>query len=75
MIIFLISFWVVSGVLSYGMMFAYWQRAYPMLAEDFYWEDVASCFFTSLLGPIALLADIVFLIYGSRRGFQGFLWK
>ena len=57
-----ILFWVACGVLSHGMMLAYFQREWSMLAEESYKGDFISSLIPALFGPGGLAASVVFLI-------------
>ena len=53
--------WLGSAALSYGIMFAYFQRKWPTLADEDYRSDMGGTAGFSLLGgPIALLVSIFF---------------
>lgn len=67
--------WIVCGVLSFGLSFAYFQRAYPMFAEAVYRTDWIESFVCGLFGPIGLLATFFFIKLVSLNGYQGFKWK
>ena len=60
MLVLFILFWVVCSVLSYGFLFGYFQRKYPLLTDDDYWEDMLFSFLCGIFGPSALLV-IIFL--------------
>lgn len=68
----LIISWIICGILSHGLGFAYWQRAYSILARDDYWLDWVSSVAISMFGPFALISNIIFIFYTSERGYQGF---
>lgn len=62
--------YIVSGVLSYGAIFGYFQNKYSRIAKDVYKEDRYNALIISLLGPIGLL-----VIYTSPDGVKyGFKW-
>jgi len=66
-IIFII-FWVICGVIHYGVVFAYLQKEYPFIAENNLKADRRFALVTSLFGPIALIVDA---ISGSfKHGFR-----
>lgn len=46
-------FWLACSVLSYGVLFAYFQR--PCIANDYYFSNMWRCALLSLLGPILLV--------------------
>ena len=50
--------WVVCGVLSYGLNFAFFQRKFPTLADEEYARDLRFAVITSFLGPVALFANL-----------------
>lgn len=69
----LILLWVVCGALSYGLMFAFFQRGFIGIADYTYWADFRVAFIPALTGPIALAATLYFL---SRNTFKhGFKFK
>lgn len=67
--------WAICGFLSFGLQFAYYQRAYPTLAKEYRSNDLLFCFLTSLFGPIALVSNLLFINFVSNYGYQGFKWK
>ena len=65
--------------LSYGLMLAYFQRQYPLVAKKAWRVDMISMGAMSLFGgPIALVVGHIFLffVFSSRPGYKhGFmLW-
>lgn len=67
--------WVMCGILHYGLMFAYWQRAYPLSAKDNYDSDRFFSLIGSILGPMTLVAGLIFISTASMKGYQGFKFK
>jgi len=62
-------FWVICGVISYGLDFAYFQRKYPSLAEQDYKRDIRMCIFFAIFGPINLIEIILMrndYLYGLK---------
>jgi len=70
MVLFILG-WLLCGILNYGLMFAYWQREFPSLAEDAYEEDRMHSLVSSLAGPCALIA----CLYHTEFGKHGFKFK
>ena len=56
--------YVAIGVLTYGLMFAYWQREWPSLAKEDYQSDLVK----SLVGFVLWPASLLFL--ALRGGFR-----
>lgn len=65
---YLIIVWIICGVISYGINFAYYQRKWPSIAQEGYREDMIFCAGISLLGPANLLGSIV--LFWHRNGFR-----
>ena len=63
-----VAIWAGCGILAYGLMFAYFQRAYPTLAEDGYREDRNFSTILGFGGPLSLISAALFLRFISRRG-------
>lgn len=61
-------FWVVCGVISYGLSFAFFQREYPVVAEEFYAEQMRMCLPDLVFGPCALLASV--MVFGIKHGLK-----
>ena len=72
MVYLLVLFWIICGVASYGLMFAFFQRKYKSLAEEDYKKDRLEFFLLSLSGPINLIA-VLYIIY--NYGFYGFKFR
>jgi len=66
-----IALWVICGVLSYGITFAFYQKQFPTIAKEHY--DAHKSFATkmAMFGPINLLAALI--VYGGYK--HGFKWK
>ena len=66
----LILGWLCCSVLSAGTSFAYFQGAYPTIAEETYGSDLAlAILFGLLFGPFGLLIGAVF------SGFWTYGWR
>lgn len=50
-----IIFYIICGILSYGFLFAYFQREYPTIAKKKFGRDSVFAHIMALFGPIALL--------------------
>lgn len=59
-------FYVICGVLTYGLTIAHFQKAYPSIAKETYHDDVHFARLISLLGPGSLLGFMLF------KGFKSF---
>lgn len=62
----LLLIWIVSGILSYGYLLAWYQKRWPLLAHRGYREDVSLCLLYGLFGPISLL--MVWITRAYRYG-------
>lgn len=62
--------WIACAILNFGIMFAFFQRKWPILAEEDYQRDYAMCAIFSILGPISLLISLV-----TRTCGYGLKWK
>ena len=68
--VFFALFWLACGVIDYGLIFAYFQREYPSLAE----EDYCKHIFNALLGiPFGLAALLSSCTLGYYK--HGFKWR
>jgi hypothetical protein len=66
--------WLATATWSYGALYGYFQRAYPMLAE----ADRRSDRITALLGivpVVGFLTTLLFFTVSNSRGFQGLKFK
>ena len=59
--------WLISGILNWGLMYAYFSREYPSI-----YEARTSHIFFTVLGPMALLGTVAFLctVNGIRDAFK-----
>jgi hypothetical protein len=55
----LITFYLACAVLDYGLMFAYWQRKYPLSAERDRGKDRRRALGTVWLGPFSLIHTLL----------------
>ena len=60
--------WFICGFFGYGFSFACFQRRYPTIAKDKYWEDFFFSLFIFIVGPAGLFA--VFMDKGYNYGFK-----
>ena len=62
--------WLLCSFLAYGIMFAYFQREFPTLAEEGYRHDMGtSLLIARVFGPLALL--VYFCLSGfCEHGFK-----
>jgi hypothetical protein len=64
--------WLVSGVFSWGIAFAYFQREYPLLAQEDYRRDLRMCALGSMLGGPASLMSSLTTSRFCKHGFKLF---
>lgn len=57
-------FWIISAIFVYGFTFAYFQKEWPSIATELYYEDVEVAITMAVFGPIGLL---VLLATGSMK--------
>ncbi len=66
--IYVVSY-ITSAITIFGMEFADFQRRFPLLADEEYWDDVGTCAFLAMLGaiigPLGVL--ISFLLNGCAK--------
>ena len=70
-IIILLTIWIVCGIITYSIAFAWFQGELPTLSERYYREDMGCAILVGILGPVALI--LVFLVSGLAE--HGFKWK
>ena len=68
MLVLFILFWIICSMLSYGFSFGYFQRKYPVLTDDDYWEDMLFSFPYGILGPTALF--VIIFLKGYKYGLK-----
>jgi len=68
MLILLLAVWVICGVLEYGLCFGFFQREYPILAEEDRGDDKRRAFIAAMSGPIGLLSSLLLGHY--KHGFK-----
>jgi hypothetical protein len=51
--------WLLFSVISYGMMFAYCQRHFPTIADEWYREDMSMSIWCACFGPIGFISVII----------------
>jgi len=64
------AFWILCGVLDYGIMLAYFQREFPVIAEFMFEEDRRDSISFFALGPISLADDLL-----SGYGKHGLMFR
>ncbi len=64
------TLWIACGVLTYGLMLAYQQREFPLIAATDYVSDVLFAVLFGALGPFGLFAAL--FCGGTRHGVK---WK
>jgi len=55
-LIILVVFWIICGIIDYGIFFAYFQREYPRISKERYNGDRLNAVFAFFMGPIGLFA-------------------
>lgn len=61
--------WVACAIPNYGMLFAYFQRKFTLIAEEYYVNDMVFSIVVSLVfGPFGLVATLISRFY--RHGFK-----
>lgn len=56
--------WIISGILSYGIGFAYSQRHYPSVAKEEYKHDLIYALLVGLVfGPVGLVMELLLKQY------------
>jgi hypothetical protein len=71
MTILIVLGWFACGVLSYGWIFAYFQRRFATIADSNYYEDLLTSLFGLLFGPVGLVACLFsFSLMNNGRPFQ-----
>lgn len=63
--------WMACGVVGYGITLAYFQRKFPSIAEQHYWDDVTFALLIGAVGPIGLGVSLA----RSNKLKYGFKWK
>lgn len=59
--------WLISGVLTYGILFAFFQRRYPLISERDYKIDMTISFAMGLLlGPVGLGCVLIAVKYNKH---------
>jgi uncharacterized membrane protein YqhA len=63
-----LGLWAIQSFLAYGIMFAYWQRRFPTIADDNYHEDMIISLVCGLV-PCSLIVDLFWI---ASHGYYGF---
>ena len=66
MIYLLIILYIIGGVLTYGLNFAYMQKEFPTLAKEHKNKDRIESIILGLLWPIGLFAIILMIIESDK---------
>jgi len=61
-----VVFWIVCGILAYGLFLAYNQKEWPSIAEKGYEKDRMDAIGGALAGPFGLWAALA--VYGTKHG-------
>jgi len=64
-----LTFWFTCGFISGGLMYAFWQRNWPIIAADGRYIDRRDFFICILGGTLFLLATLIFLTGKEKHGF------
>lgn len=78
LILLVIAGWLGCGLLSFGLVFGYFQKAYLTLAKRDSDSDFDDALIGFILGPVGLVTALIFIFGLSRHGYQGFkfnFWK
>lgn len=70
--IILVGAWIITSVMTYGWTLAYYQREYPMLAEQHYKKDVQHAWSMAWF-PFAGFLTV--LVQGTNRTKHGMMFK
>lgn len=66
----IILIWIICGVISYGLNFAYYQKEWPNIAEEDYRLHKIMCLLFAIFGPIILIDTLI------RKKYKwGFMFK
>ena len=65
----IIIIWIVCGILGYGITLAYFQRKYPMTAQEAYEADCGFSAAIAITGPLGLIVALASSGW-VRHGFQ-----
>lgn len=65
--IIMVIIWLISGILNWGLVYAYFSREFPSI-----YESRTKHIFLTVFGPIALLGSVAFLceVNGIRDAFK-----
>lgn len=67
--------WIASAALAHGLAYAYFQRAYAIIARRWVWRTFWTTVIPAVVfGPFALISIVIFLAIGSfgkRKRFYG----
>jgi len=53
--------YLICSILTYGLIFAYFQKSFPSIAEEYYKSHLSTAVLAALFGPIGLTAIIIVL--------------
>lgn len=67
-------FHLICAVWGHGVFYAYTQRQWPVIADEYRLKDFRGSVFTAVLfGPIDLLSSLMVTEWGGKHGFL--LWR
>mgnify|MGYP007065736812 CR=1 FL=1 len=67
-IVSIIILWLGCSALSYGLLFAFFQGEFKLIAKEEYWKDVRFCLLSSLGGPLTLIVTLI--VSRARHGIK-----
>jgi hypothetical protein len=62
-LIILVIFWMICGIVDYGICFTHFQRAYSRNSEESYSEDMLIAILAFFVGPFGLIASLMMGFY------------
>ena len=58
--VFVVLFWLLGSIISYGISFSYWQGEFPTIAKDDYYRDLRfSLFYGLVFGPFGAIGHVL----------------
>ena len=68
-------FYVLCGIISYGLIFAYIEAEFKIKTKESYCLYSIMCFYFAILGPITLTAIWIYAMINSKPCYHGFKYK
>lgn len=74
---YIISIYLLGGFLMYGFEFAFWQREYPMIAEENRDSNIRKSLWGAVVWPCNIVAFFLFFLFFqfNKFKFHGFKWR